>query len=269
MTAPDAMGAFRLDGKVAVITGAGLGIGAAIARVFAAAGADVALTARTVTDLESVAEDVARRGRKRAHVLPGDVNDLGVVAQLVDTTVAELGGIDIVVNNAGGSVSHPFLDTRVEQIERSFHFNVSVPFELSRLAVPHLLERGGGVIVNIGSVAGRKASRGTLTHSLTKAAVAQLTRLMAADLSPRIRVNAVLPGAIETASLSRYLEAMDPGVREEMIRRTPMRRNGLPDDIAHAALYLAAPASEWVTGKLLEIDGNADDDLIPKHIADL
>ena len=261
-------GLFGLAGKVAVITGAGKGIGAAIARVFAQAGADVALTARTAADVESVAGDVRAQGR-RAHVLPGDVNDLDVVAQLVDTTVAELGGIDIVVNNAGGSVSYPFLDTRVDQIERSFHFNVSVPFELSRLAVPHMLERGGGVIVNIGSVAGRKASRGTLTHSLTKAAVAQLTRLMAADLSPRIRVNAVLPGAIETASLKRYLEAMDPAMRETMIERTPMRRNGLPEDIAHAALYFAAPASEWVTGKLLEVDGNADDDLIPKHLADL
>ncbi len=261
-------GPFSLAGKVAVITGAGLGIGAAIARVFAAAGADVALTARTVTDLESVAEDVRAQGR-RAHVLPGDVNDLAVVAELVGSTVAQLGGIDIVVYNAGGSVSHPILDTRVEQLEASFHFNVSVPFELSRLAVPHLLARGGGVIVNVGSVAGRKAVRGTLTHSLTKAAVAQLTRLMAADLAPRIRVNAVLPGAVETAALRRYLSAMDPDVLEGMVQRTPMRRNGVPDDIAHAALYLAAPASSWVTGKLLEVDGNADDDLIPKHLADL
>jgi 7-alpha-hydroxysteroid dehydrogenase len=261
-------GPFGLAGKVAVITGAGKGIGAAIARAYASAGADVALTARTASDLEAVAADVAALGR-RAHVLPGDVNDLAAVARLVDSTVEALGGIDIVVNNAGGSVSHPFLDTTVEQLEHSFHFNVSVPFELTRLAVPHLLARGGGVVVNIGSVAGRKAVRGTLTHSLTKAAVAQLTRLMAADLAPRIRVNAVLPGAIETAALQRYLSTMDPAIRDEMIRRTPMRRNGLPEDIAHAALYLAAPASEWVTGKLLEIDGNADDDLIPKDIADL
>jgi 7-alpha-hydroxysteroid dehydrogenase len=260
--------AFRLDGKVAVITGAGKGIGAAIAVEYASAGADVALTARTASDLEEVAAAVRAQGR-RAHVLPGDVNDLGIVARLVDETVGELGGIDIVVNNAGGSVSHPFLDTTVDQLEHSFHFNIFVPFELSRLAVPHMLERGGGVIVNIGSVAGKKAVRGTLAHSLTKAAMAQLTRLMAADLAPRVRVNAVLPGAIETDSLKRYLEAMDPKMRETMIERTPMRRNGLPEDIAHAALYFAAPASEWVTGKLLEVDGAAAEDLIPKDMADL
>jgi 7-alpha-hydroxysteroid dehydrogenase len=260
--------AFSLDGKVAVITGAGLGIGAAIAREFAAAGADVAVSARTASDLEAVAAEVRGLGR-RAHVVAGDVNDLDVVGRLVDTTVDTLGRIDILVNNAGGSISRLFLDTTVEQLEHSFHFNVSVPFELSRLAVPHMLVRGGGVIVNIGSVAGRKAVRGSLAHSLTKASVAQLTRLMAAELAPRIRVNAVLPGAIETAALRRHLAAMDPAVREEMIRRTPMRRNGVPEDIAHAALYLAAPASEWVTGKLLEVDGAASDDLIPRELPDL
>ena len=175
---------FRLDDQVAIVTGAGRGIGAAIAEVFAEAGADVVLTARTASQLDETAAGVGAHGG-RVLAVPGDVNDLGFLAELVDRTASELGRVDIVVNNAGGSMSKPMLDTRVEELEASFHFNVSVPFELSRLAVPHMLAVGGGSILNIGSVAGRNANRGGLTHSLTKAALAQLTRLMASELAPR------------------------------------------------------------------------------------
>lgn len=259
---------FRLEDRIALVTGAGKGIGAAIARTFAEAGADLVLTARTEADLEAVAEDVRSHGR-RALVVPGDVNELAFLADLVDRTVAELGGLDIVVNNAGGTLARPFLKTTVEQLEKSFHFNVSVPFELCRLAVPHLLEREGANIVNIGSMAGVFAVRGSLAHSLTKSAMAQLTKLSAADLAPRIRVNAVLPGAIETDALAGYLERLDPAVREEMVRRTAMRRNGLPEDIADACLFLASPAARWITGKLLEVDGKAEENLIPSNAPDL
>ncbi|NCY15550.1 MAG: glucose 1-dehydrogenase [Actinobacteria bacterium] len=259
---------FRLDGKVAIITGAGKGIGAAIARAFADAGADCVLTARTGSDLEAVAAAVTDAGG-RALPIAADVNDLDALASIVDRTVSEFGGIDIVVNNAGGSMSRPFLDTTVAQLEKSFHFNVSAPFELVRLAVPHMLERGGGVVCNIGSVAGRNAVRTSLTHSLTKAALEQLTRLMAVELAPRIRVNGVLPGAVETDSLRMYLSSMDPSVREAMHANTAMRRNGLPTDIADAVLYLCSPAASWVTGQNLAVDGMANGDLIPKVTTDL
>lgn len=259
---------FALPGRVAVITGAGKGIGAAVAVTLAEAGADSLLMARTAADLEAVAVEVRARGR-RCIPVAGDVNDLEVLAAAVERAVDELGGIDVVINNAGGSVSHPMLETSVASLESAFHFNVSVPFELSRLAVPHMLSREGASIVNISSVAGRHTTRGGLTHSLTKAAESQLTRLMAAELAPRIRVNAVLPGAVETAALSWYLAQLEPAVREEMVRRTPMRRNGRPQDIADAVLFLVSPAASWITGKLLEVDGAADDNLIPSHLPDL
>jgi 7-alpha-hydroxysteroid dehydrogenase len=259
---------FKLTDQVALITGAGKGIGAAIARAFAEAGANVAIAARTKEDLEAVASDVSALGQ-RALVHPTDVNELDQLPDLVQATVGEFGRLDILVNNAGGSISHSFLKTRVDQLEAAFHFNVSVAFELSRLAVPHLLEHDGSSIINISSMAGRNAVRGSVVYGTAKAAFSHMSRLMAADLAPRIRVNAILPGAIETDALRGYLDWIGGDVREVMLERTRMRRNGEPEDIANAALYLASPAAAWVTGELLEIHGMAAEDLIPKALPDL
>ena len=258
---------FKLTGKVAIITGAGKGIGAGIAVAFAEAGADVALSARTKSDLEAVAQRVRTLGR-RALVYPLDVMQLDQLAGLVNATVAEFGGLDVVVNNAGGSNAKPFLQSTVDEFEWCFRFNVSTAFEMTKLAVPHMLQRGQGTIVNITSVSGHKATRGSVTYATAKAALSHFTRNVAADLAPKIRVNAVAPGAIETPALSSWL-AQFGEVRQQMIDRTAMRRNGRVEDIALACLYLASPASAWVTGKILEVDGLAQHELIDKHIPDL
>jgi len=258
---------FKLTGKVAIITGAGKGIGAGIAVAFAEAGADVALSARTKSDLEAVAQRVRALGR-RALVYPLDVMQLDQLAGLVNATVAEFGGLDVVVNNAGGSNAKPFLQSTVEEFEWCFRFNVSTAFEMTKRAVPHMLQRGQGTIVNITSVSGHKATRGSVTYATAKAALSHFTRNVATDLAPKIRVNAVAPGAIETPALSSWL-AQFGEVRQQMIDRTAMRRNGRVEDIALACLYLASPASAWVTGKILEVDGLAQHELIDKHIPDL
>jgi 7-alpha-hydroxysteroid dehydrogenase len=253
---------FSLTGKVALVTGGGRGIGAAIAHAFAAAGAAVAVTARTQSDIDAVVAEIAAAGG-RAFAFPADVNDLARLAELVEATVEELGGLDVLVNNAGGEVSPSFLETRVEDLEAALHFNVSVPFELSRLAVPHLLERPGASILNMSSVAAGRSVRGHLVHHTCKGALTQLTLSMAADLGPRIRVNALLPGAIETAALRAYFEMKAPDLRETIVQHTRLGRIGTPDDVADAAVFLASPAASWITGKLLEVDGGRVDELRP------
>jgi 7-alpha-hydroxysteroid dehydrogenase len=180
---------------------------------------------------------------------------------VVNETVDELGQLNILVNNAGGEVSPPFLETRVRDLETAFHFNVSVPFELSRLAVPHLLQRPGASIINIGSVVVGQSVRGHLAHHTGKAAQAQLTLSLAADLGPKIRVNAILPGAIETDALRRYFDAR-ADLRDLLTANTRMRRIGNPEDVALTAVFLASDASSWMTAKLIELDGGPVDGLM-------
>jgi 7-alpha-hydroxysteroid dehydrogenase len=261
-----ALDAFRLDGKVAIVTGAGRGIGASIARTFADAGANLVLTARTKEQLDEVATDVRAAGGE-ALVIPADVNENDVLEEIVARTVAELGRIDVVVNNAGGTMPRPFLDTSPGFFERSFHFNVTTAFVLSKAATPHLLASGEGSIVNISSAIGRLRDRGFVAYGTAKAALSHMTRLTAADLAPKVRVNAIAVGSIATSALETVLD--NPEIRDEMVRRTPLKRLGRPEDIALCALYLASPAGSFVTGKLFEVDGGLEEANLDLALPDL
>ena len=261
-----ALDAFRLDGKVAIVTGAGRGIGASIARTFADAGANLVLTARTKEQLDEVAADVRAAGGE-ALVIPADVNDNDVLEEIVARTVAELGRIDVVVNNAGGTMPRPFLDTSPGFFERSFHFNVTTAFVLSKAATPHLLASGEGSIVNISSAIGRLRDRGFVAYGTAKAALSHMTRLTAADLAPKVRVNAIAVGSIATSALEIVLD--NPEIHDEMVRRTPLKRLGRPEDIALCALYLASPAGSFVTGKLFEVDGGLEEANLEMGLPDL
>jgi 7-alpha-hydroxysteroid dehydrogenase len=256
---------FAVEGKVAIITGGGRGIGAACARALAGAGADVAITARTPEQLELVADEVRALGR-RAFVFPADVNELDQLDAFVAATVAELGGVDIVVNNAGGSMPRPFLDTSAGFMERAFHFNVTTAFALTKAATPQLLERGGSV-VNISSAIGRLRDRGFVAYGTAKAALTHMTRLLAADLAPKVRVNAIAVGSTATSALETVLE--NDELHDEMVRRTPLQRLGQPEDIALAALYLSSPAASWITGKILEVDGGLEEANLELGLPDL
>ena len=243
---------FRVDGQVAVVTGAGRGIGAATAVALAQAGADVVLSARTVRQIEEVARAVESAGR-RAYVVPADLMDLEAVAGLADEAYEQFGRLDIVVNNVGGTIPNALLDTDPAYLEEAFHFNVSTAHALTRAAVPLMLERDGGSIVNISSVVGRVAGRGYLAYGTAKAALAHYTRLAAEDLSPTIRVNAIAVGSVMTSALE--FVASDAATMHEMTSKTPLGRVGEPEDIAAAVLYLSSRAGAFLTGKVLEVDG--------------
>jgi 7-alpha-hydroxysteroid dehydrogenase len=201
-----------------------------------------------------VADEVRSFGR-RAVVVPTDVSETDNLEALARQTVDELGGIDIVVNNAGGTNPRPFLDTSAGYLERAFHFNTTTAFVLTQAAVPSMLERGGGAVVNISSAMGRLRDRGFVAYGTAKGALAHMTRLTAADLAPKIRVNAIAVGSVATSALETVLT---DDLRAQMEDGTPLRRLGEPDDIALCALYLSSPAASFVTGKVYEVDGGIE-----------
>lgn len=243
---------FRLDGQVAIVTGAGRGLGAAIAVAFAEVGADVLISSRTESELQAVAAQIEALGR-RAHVVVADLSQPDATAALAGQAVEAFGRLDIVVNNVGGSMPNTLLTTSVKDMRDAFSFNVLTAHALTVAAVPLMLESGGGNIINISSTMGRLAARGFAAYSTAKAALAHYTRLTALDLCPRIRVNAIAPGSIMTSALE--IVASNDALRGPMEKATPMRRLGDPLDIAAAAVYLASPAASFLTGKMLEVDG--------------
>lgn len=246
---------FRLDDKVAIITGAGRGIGAATAVGLAEAGADVVISARTAAQLGEVAAKVEAAGR-RAVTVPADLSDLDAVAGLVDQARDTFGRLDLVVNNVGGTMPRPFLDTSPGHMEEAFHFNVSTAHALLRAAVPLMLEGGGGSAVNISSALGRLAGRGFVAYGTAKGALTHFTRLAATDLSPRIRVNAIAVGSVATSALDIVMQTDE--LREALESGTPLGRIGDPEDIAAAVVYLASQAGSYITGKVLEVDGGIE-----------
>jgi 7-alpha-hydroxysteroid dehydrogenase len=257
---------FRLDGQVAIVTGAGRGIGAASAVALAQAGADVLISSRTEDQLQLVAKEVEAAGRK-ALVVPADLSDLDAVAGLAQAAKDAFGRVDIVVNNVGGSMPRPFMDTSPRRLIEAFSWNVATAHALTRAAVPFMLEGGGGAVVGISSMMGRTSGRGYVAYGTAKAGLSHWTRLAAQDLAPKIRVNAIAVGSIATSALDIVLQ--DDGLRTEMESSTPLGRIGDPEEIAATVLFLASAAGGYVTGKVVEVDGGIEQPNLDMGLPDL
>lgn len=243
---------FRLDGRVALLAGAGRGIGAASALALAEAGADVAVLARTAGQIDDVAGAARELGR-RAMAIPTDASDADAVAAAVARTVDELGRLDIVVSVVGGSMPRPFLDTSDDRLRTAFDRNVVDGLRLVRTALPELRRSDAASIVMVSSAIGHVTGRGFVAYGAAKASLDHAVRLLAVELNPRIRINAVAPGAVLTEALAAVAD--QPEIKEAIEQATPLRRLGRSEDIAAAVLYLASPASAYVTGQVLAVDG--------------
>ena len=249
--------AFRLDGKVAVVTGAAAGIGKGVAELFASAGAAVVVSDLDGDAAEAVAEAIRSEGGT-AVATACNVTEESDLADLVDLAVAEFGGVDVLVNNAGGGGPKPF-DMPMADFEWAYRLNVFSTFRLTQLCAAHMAHRGGGAVLNISSMAGENTNSDMASYASSKAAVNHLTRNIACDLGPMgIRVNAIAPGAIKTHALSTVLT---PEIERHMLAKTPLGRLGQPDDIAHAALFLCSPAASWVSGQVLTVSGGGVQEL--------
>lgn len=245
---------FSLEGKVAVVTGASRGIGRAIAIGLAEAGADVAVAARSETDLETLAKEIEVVGR-RALVVPTNVTKRDDLQRLIERTAADLGGLHILVNNAGGTrFMAPLLGLRPDGWEKGLALNLDSVFHATQLAAQHMVAAGGGSIIQVSSVAGIMGAQGLSFYSAAKGGVRLFTQTVAKELAQSgVRVNSIAPGWVAT-DLNANLH-QDEQLSREVTKMIPMGRWGRAEEMVGAVIFLASDAASFVTGTTIVIDG--------------
>jgi 2-deoxy-D-gluconate 3-dehydrogenase len=243
-----------LHGRVAIVTGAGRGIGRAIAVALAQAGADVALAGRNPGTLEEVARIARDAHGVRAPVIPTDVLDSAAVDALVQRTLSELGGLHVLVNNSGIYASGSFLEVSQDEFDRVMDTNLRGTALCCRAAGAHLVDQGAGKVINIASIYGERAVVGAAAYCASKAAVLNLTRALALEWARHgVQVNALVPGYVAT-DMNTAARA-DPALSEAILRNIPARRFGNAEEVAALAVFLAGSGSGFITGASIAIDG--------------
>lgn len=247
---------FRLDGKVAVVTGGGRGIGRGIALGFAESGADVVVIARRQEDVDAVAKEIEARGQ-RGLGISADVMDWDSIPAVLDRVVDEFGGLDIMVNNAGGNLDRRMWslpDISIDKFDEQLHLNMKTKFWGSQQAAKRMEK--GGRIINIISIAAHKPSPGFGVYSAANMGMISMTRTLAVELAPKqITVNCIAPGIIVTDMLKETMHVTDDEAKEMFDEAIPLGRTGTPEDCAAAALLFASPAGAWITGQYIDVAG--------------
>jgi NAD(P)-dependent dehydrogenase (short-subunit alcohol dehydrogenase family) len=241
---------FRLDGKTALVTGAGRGIGRAVALALGEAGAELLLNSRTPVELAAVAAEIAAQGG-RARAVPFDVTD----SRAAREAIAGLSRLDILVNNAGVNRPQPFFDVDEATLDQVIALNIKAAFIVAQAAARHMVEAGSGVIINMSSQMGHVGSeRSRTVYVMTKHALEGLTKAMAVELAPRgVRVVSIAPTFVMTPLSKPFLD--DPETRKWILDRIPLGRTGTVEEVANAVVFLASPAASLVTGSSLLVDG--------------
>lgn len=244
---------FDLTGRTALVTGGGRGIGRAIALTLAEAGADIAIASRTQDELENVATEIINMGRLGLP-LTCDIADPSSVDQMVSYATSQMGTIDILVNNAGVGGSRPITSFNDFDWDRIMKTNLSGPFYCCRAVAQQMMERKFGRIINVSSTAGAMASAGGIAYNSSKAGLNMLTKVLATEMAPyNIGVNGIGPGWFETEMTKTSLDT--PKKRAEVAKIIPMKRLTGLRDLGLLAVYLASPASNWMTGQVIYLDG--------------
>ena len=247
---------FRLDGKAAVVTGGGRGIGRGIALALAECGADVAVVARRPHEVEAVANEIEARGR-RGLGISADVMDFTAIPKALDQVVEDFGRLDIMVNNAGGTLDRKIYalpEISLEKFDEQLTFNMKTKWWGAQQAAKRMT--GGGRIINIISIAAHRPSPGFGVYSAANMGMISMTRTLAVELAPKkITVNCIAPGIIVTEMLVQTMNISEQKAKDSFAQVIPLGRTGTPEDCAAAAVFFASPAAEWITGQFIDVAG--------------